>query len=106
MNPTQQKAVAAGFIQALYEDKNVRDAWVTCMKNKWAGLGALIQATLGLKEAPTDADIAAMRAYAADAYYCATPDDVQQRDDRVNAVVVFNGMNGPLPGADPTNSSP
>jgi hypothetical protein len=95
MNQTQVIAVAAGFIQALYEDANVRKAWVTCKNNKWAGLAKLIQATLGLTQTPTDADIAAMRNYVASKYYCATPADVQQRDSEVEAPYVFNGLHPP-----------
>jgi hypothetical protein len=103
MNPTQCKAVAAGFIQALFEDIEVRNGWVTCMKNNWKGLGAFIQATLGLAQTPTDADINAMREYAADEYFCATPDNVQAKDARVEAPYVFNGMNPPPPGGPRTN---
>jgi hypothetical protein len=97
MDQTQVKAVAAGFIQALFEDVEVRNGWVTCRKHNWDGLGALIQTTLGLKEPPVDADIEAMRAYAADEYFCATPDNVQAKDARVEAAYVFNGMNPPPP---------
>jgi hypothetical protein len=95
MNETQRKAVAAGFIQALYEDSTVRDAWVKCRQNDWAGLGALIQTTLGLAQTPSDDDIDAMRSYAAPKYYCATPVDVENRDSRVEAVCVFNGAQPP-----------
>jgi hypothetical protein len=97
MNQTQVKAAAAGFIQALYEDASVRSAWVKCRNNKWAGLGELIQATLGLTQTPTNADIAAMHDYAASKYYCATPADVQQRDSQVEAPYVFNGVHPPPP---------
>jgi hypothetical protein len=95
MNDTQLKAVAAGFIQALFEDVEVRNAWVNCMKNNWKGLDALIQSTLGLAQLPVAADIEAMRAYAAGEYFCATPDNVHAKDTRVEAAYVFNGMNPP-----------
>lgn len=93
MNQTQLEAVAAGFIQALYESVAVRTSWYAIQQSgNWAGLGALIQETLGLAVTPTMTDIAAMSAYAAPAsYVAASPTSVQGEDSRVQANIIFNG---------------
>jgi hypothetical protein len=94
MNQIQQEAVAAGFIQALYESEEVRNSWVASQSDGWVGLGALIQQTLGLAQTPSAADLAAMRTYS-ESYEPASPTIVQVEDDRINSICIFNGANGP-----------
>lgn len=93
MNPTQQNAAAAGFIQALSDSAALRAQWVEIQSNGWAGLGELIQSTLGLAVTPTAADLAAMRTYSEN-YTPASPTDLAGEVPSVNPVCIFNGMNG------------
>jgi hypothetical protein len=103
MNQIQQIAVAAGFVQALYESDDVRDLWVASLQSTdWAGLCVLIQQTLGLAQTPSEDDLAAMRTYVA-TYTPASPTTVQGEDPRVLAAYVFNGMNPPPPGGARSN---
>lgn len=96
MNPTQQIAVAAGFLQALHASEPVLDSWSTLAAvSNWAGVCELIQETLGLTEAPTEDDLAAMRAYVnATSFTPASPALIQQDYPGINSVCIFNGMNG------------
>lgn len=62
MATVQQGAIAAGFLHAL-SDPGVLADWQNA-KSDTSKLCALIQKTLGLAQAPSASDLAAMRDYA------------------------------------------
>lgn len=94
MNQTQLEAVAAGFVQALYESGAVRSSWsALAAAGNWAGVCQLIQQTLGLAQQPTLNDLAAMRTYT-QTYVPASPTTVQDDYPSIDGGIIFNGADG------------
>ncbi len=63
MTDTQHRAIAAGFLHALHTTPALFAEWNTIPKDNASAIGALIQKTMGLSQAPTTADIQAMAKY-------------------------------------------
>lgn len=63
MNDTQRRATAAGFLHALQTSPDVYQEWSGIAKDDYAAIGALVQKTMGLSQAPSQADIVAMAQY-------------------------------------------
>ncbi|GAC1392919.1 MAG: hypothetical protein NVSMB31_11620 [Vulcanimicrobiaceae bacterium] len=67
MTEVQRRAAVAGFIHALKTSPDVLKEWVATPKHDDKAIGALIQKTLGLAQAPNRADIEAMEKHADEA---------------------------------------
>ena len=63
MTDTQRRAIAAGFLHALQTSPDVYQEWSGIAKDDYAAIGALVQKTMGLSQAPTQDDIVAMAQY-------------------------------------------
>ncbi len=63
MNDSQRRAVAAGFLHALQTTPDLYQEWSGIAKDDYSAIGALIQKSMGLSEAPTRDDITAMAQY-------------------------------------------
>lgn len=63
MTDTQRRAVAAGFLHALQTSPDVYQEWSGIAKDNYAAIGALVQKTIGLSQAPSRDDIVAMAQY-------------------------------------------
>lgn len=63
MTDTQRRATAAGFLHALQTSPDVYQEWSGIAKDNYAAIGALVQKTMGLSQAPSQADIEAMAQY-------------------------------------------
>ncbi len=63
MTDTQRRATAAGFLHALQTSPDVYQEWSGIAKDDYAAIGALVQKTVGLSQAPSQADIIAMAQY-------------------------------------------
>lgn len=92
MNNLQCKAIAAGFIFALEESRELRDRWVDIRKAKeWKKLRALIGQTLGTAEEPTAEDLEEMRKYC-NKRLKPEVSELKQLDHRIEPEYVYNGM--------------
>jgi hypothetical protein len=60
MNDVQQRAVAAGFLHALQTTPALFEEWNAIPKTDDVAIGALIQKTMGLTQAPSKDDLTAM----------------------------------------------
>ena len=95
MNQTQCQAVAAGFIHALKHSPDARDEWVEVAgRSDWPALRALIGKTLALADVPTEADLAAMSAHAAD-HLIPERQALAGSDERMLPQLLFNGLEPP-----------
>jgi hypothetical protein len=63
MTETQRHAVAAGFLHVLQTKPDVYAQWMKIAKDDYAGIGKLIQDTMGLAQTPSKDDLNAMAAY-------------------------------------------
>jgi hypothetical protein len=63
MTDVQQRAIAAGFLHALQTTPALYQEWNATPKDDYAAIGALIQKSMGLAQAPTKDDLNAMAAY-------------------------------------------
>lgn len=63
MTDVQQRAVAAGFLHALQTTPALFKEWNAIAKDDNVAIGALIQKTMGLTQAPSKDDLHAMAAY-------------------------------------------
>jgi hypothetical protein len=63
MTDTQRRAVAAGFLHALSADPQLAQEWLSTPKDDSAAIGALIQKSMGLSQAPSSDDLHAMANY-------------------------------------------
>ena len=63
MTETQRHAVAAGFLHVLQTKPDVYAQWMKIAKDDYAGIGKLIQDTMGLAQAPGKDDLTEMANY-------------------------------------------
>ncbi len=63
MTDVQQRATAAGFLHALHTTPALYTEWNAIAKDNYAAIGALIQKTMGLAQAPSKDDLTAMATY-------------------------------------------
>jgi len=63
MTDVQQRATAAGFLHALQTTPALFQEWNAIPKDNYAAIGALIQKTMGLTQAPSKDDLNAMATY-------------------------------------------
>jgi hypothetical protein len=63
MTDTQRRAIAAGFLHALQASPDVYQEWSGIAKDDYGAIGALVQKTMGLSQAPNRDDITAMAQY-------------------------------------------
>jgi hypothetical protein len=62
---TQQHGAAAGFLHVLHTSPDVFQKWIELQKGDYAGIGSLLQESLGLAETPTPDDLHAMTTHIA-----------------------------------------
>jgi hypothetical protein len=63
MTDVQRRAIAAGFLHALQSTPELVAEWNKIPKTDVAAMGALIQKTMGLSQAPSRDDLHAMEQY-------------------------------------------
>jgi len=63
MTDVQRRATAAGFLHALQTTPELYTEWNAISKTDYAAIGALIQKTMGLAQAPSVEDLHAMAQY-------------------------------------------
>jgi hypothetical protein len=63
MTDVQQRAIAAGFLHALQTTPALFQEWNAIPKDDASAIGALIQKTMGLTQAPSSSDLHAMAAH-------------------------------------------
>ena len=63
MTDVQQRSIAAGFLHALQTTPALYQEWNAIPKDDAVAIGALIQKTMGLAQAPSVDDLNAMAAY-------------------------------------------
>jgi len=91
MTDTQRRAVAAGFLHALQSSPDVYQEWSGIAKDNYAAIGALVQKTMGLSQAPTQQDIVAMAQYV-DSNLQDHVDDIKAEHDDAPHHVGFMAM--------------
>lgn len=63
MNDLQQRATAVAFLHALQNSAELYNEWMSIPKDDDKAIGALVQRTLGLAQAPDCDDLHAMARY-------------------------------------------
>jgi hypothetical protein len=63
MNEVQRRAIAAGFLHAMQTTPALYSEWSNTNQSDDAAVGALIQKTMGLTQAPSKDDLHAMAQY-------------------------------------------